>query len=86
MSLALALWLILVLVAVAYLAGHGHGRGRGHGRHETARLVEAKYGPLLEQLEQLAEQTDALAAHLSGEARSQINERIEAMRKASRLN
>lgn len=84
MSVAVALWLILVLVFVAFLAGHGRGRRRG--RHEMAVLVEAKYGPLLAQLEELATTTERLGAELSGETKRHVDERIDAMRKASPFN
>ncbi len=85
MSLALALWLILGIGVLGYLAGHGRGRIRG--RHEMARLVEAKYGPLLAQLEAFAaESIHSLAAELSAEEKEQIDERLEAMRKASPFN
>lgn len=80
MSLALALWLVLAVAIIA----HGHGRRRG--RLQMAALVEARYGPLFEQLEQFVDSIDSFAANLSSEAQQQINTQIEAMRKASRVN
>ena len=84
MNVAFALWLIVGVGGLAFL--YGEGRGRRRGRHEMASMVEARYGPLLEQLEQFADSADALAAQLSTEAQRQIHERIKAMRKASPFN
>lgn len=84
MSLALALWLIAVIGSLCFL--YGANRGRRRGRYEMAALVEARYGPLLEQLEQFASSVDIFAAQLSSEMQQQINEHIEAIRKASRFN
>jgi hypothetical protein len=87
-SLVIALWLIFHVGLLGYLSGLGIGReaGRRAGRVEMAALVEAKYGPLLEQLEAFADSVDAFGDELSSEARRRIDERIEAMRKASRFN
>jgi hypothetical protein len=80
MSLPLALWVIFHVGFIAFLWG-AH-RGRRRGRFEMAALVEERYGPLIEQLEQLADSTDRLGAELAGEAQQQI----EAIRKASPWN
>jgi flagellar biosynthesis/type III secretory pathway protein FliH len=87
--------LVLLVITSAFCAGllgflfgtaTGTQAGQKEGRKEMAALVEARYGPLLEQLEQFADSVDAFATQLSSEAQQQINERIEAMRKASRFN
>jgi hypothetical protein len=84
MSLALALSLLFLVGLLGYL--FGHGAGQRSGRLEMAALVEARYGPLLEQIEAFANSVDAFGDELSREARRQMDERIEAMRKASRFN
>ena len=88
MSLTLVLWIVTagLCAAVGFLFGSALSGGREEGRKEMAELVEARYGPLLEQLEQFANSVDAFSAQLSSDAQQQINERIEAMRKASRFN
>lgn len=84
MSLALALWLMLALGFLGFLAGRG--RGRYHGRLEMAAMVEAKYGALLNQLEDFSKAVAAYEARPGEAAKHLVDERIQAMREASPFN